>query len=69
MAQRSATVTPDSAQAFLGARGIIARSVTQQAITIAFDDVFRVMCWMFLAALLMVPFAKAGSRRAAPITR
>jgi DHA2 family multidrug resistance protein len=66
MAQRLSTVTPDPAQALLEAQGIIARSISQQAITIAFDDVFRVMCWMFVAALLMVPFAKRGPAGSAP---
>jgi DHA2 family multidrug resistance protein len=66
MAQRLATVTPDPAQALLEAQGFIARSISQQAITIAFDEVFRVMCWMFVAALLMVPFAKRGPAGAAP---
>jgi DHA2 family multidrug resistance protein len=66
MAQRLATVTPDPAQALLEAQGILARSISQQAITIAFDEVFRVMCWMFVAALLMVPFAKRGPAGAAP---
>ena len=59
MAQRFATVTPDPAQALLEAQGVN-RSYRQQAMTIAFDDVFRVMCWMFVAALLMVPFASAA---------
>ena len=46
------------------------RVVSQQALTIAFDDVFRVMCWIFVAALLMVPFARpssGSSRAAAPV--
>jgi DHA2 family multidrug resistance protein len=58
IAQRLHAITPDPARALLEAQGIIARAIGQQALTIAFDDVFRVMCWMFVAALLMVPFAK-----------
>lgn len=63
MTRRLSAVTPDSAQALLEAQGIITRTIARQAITIAFDDVFRVMCWMFVAALLMVPFAgrRSGS--------
>ena len=34
-------------------------SVGQQALSLAFDDVFRLMAWMFVAALVMVPFAKS----------
>jgi DHA2 family multidrug resistance protein len=63
MAQRMAVYMSDPAQALLQAQGVIGRAIGQQALAIAFDDVFRVMCWMFVAALLMVPFAKpvAGS--------
>ncbi len=64
IAQRLRAVTPDPAQALLEAQGIIARAIGQQALTIAFDDVFRVMCWMFVAALLMVPFAKPAENAA-----
>jgi len=53
--------TPDPAHAELLARGVLARIVAQQALTIAFDDVFRVMAWMFVAALLMVPFVRRSS--------
>ena len=66
MTQRLSTVTPDPALALLEAQGIIARFIARQAITIAFDEVFRMMCWMFLAALLMVPFARRGAASAPP---
>ncbi len=67
LAHRLAAATPDPAQALLAARALIGRSVGQQALTLAFDDVFRLMSWLFLAALLMVPFAKSsGSASAAP---
>ena len=69
MTQRLSTVTPDPALALLEAQGIIARFIARQAITIAFDEVFRMMCWMFLAALLMVPFARRGAASAPPDTR
>ena len=66
LAHRFATVTPDTAQALLMARALIGRTVGREALTLAFDDVFRLMAWMFLAALILVPFAKsAGSRSAA----
>ena len=64
IAERLRAVTPDPAHALLEAQGIIARAIGQQALTIAFDDVFRVMCWMFVAALLMVPFAKPAENAA-----
>jgi DHA2 family multidrug resistance protein len=32
--------------------------VSRAATTLAFDDVFRLMAWMFVAALLLVPFSR-----------
>jgi DHA2 family multidrug resistance protein len=61
LAHRLGTVTPDPLLALQQAQAMIGRAVSQQALTLAFDDVFRVMCWMFLAALLMVPFSKPAS--------
>jgi MFS transporter, DHA2 family, multidrug resistance protein len=58
LAHRLAEATPDPAQALLAARGLFSNSVGQQALSLAFDDVFRLMAWMFAAALLMVPFAR-----------
>ena len=67
LAHRLAAATPDAAQALMMARALIGRTVGREALTLAFDDVFRLMAWIFLAALVMVPFAKsAGSGAAAP---
>lgn len=64
-----ATQTPDVAQAQLMAQGLMAKVVGQQSLTLAFEDVFRIMCWMFLAALIMVPFSRApaAAPQAAPV--
>src|SRR5271168_3820125 len=51
LAHRLAAATPDPAQAELLARGLFGHSVGQQALALAFDDVFRLMAWMFVAAL------------------
>ena len=48
------------------AQAMIARMIGREALTIAFDDVFRVMAWMFLAALVMVPFCKPAPGEASP---
>ncbi len=48
----------DAAQALLMAKGEFARIVERQALTLAFDEVFREMAWIFLAALAMVPFCR-----------
>ena len=65
LAHRFETVTPDPAQSLLLAEKFIGSSVSQQALTLAFDDVFRVMAWMFVAALVMVPFARSSGNSAA----
>jgi DHA2 family multidrug resistance protein len=58
LAARLGAVTPDPAHAGLMAQAVMGRVVETQALTIAFDDVFRLMSWMFVAALVMVPFCK-----------
>jgi MFS transporter, DHA2 family, multidrug resistance protein len=58
LAHRLGAATPDPTHALLLARGLFAQSVGQQALSLAFNDVFRLMAWMFAAALLMVPFAQ-----------
>jgi DHA2 family multidrug resistance protein len=67
LAHSFAAVTPDPARALLMAQGMIARVVGREALTIAFDDVFRLMAWMFVAALVMVPFCKQPKANAAPV--
>jgi len=66
LAHRLAATTPDPAQALLLARGLFGQSVGQQALSLAFDDVFRLMAWMFAAALVMVPFARVPKIAAPP---
>jgi len=48
----------DSAHALLQAQAEVARVVTLDAMTIAFNDIFRLMSWVFAAALLLVPFCR-----------
>ena len=40
------------------AQGLMSRIVGREALTLAFDDVFRLMAYLFLAALVLVPFCK-----------
>ncbi|WP_434031615.1 DHA2 family efflux MFS transporter permease subunit [[Pseudomonas] boreopolis] len=61
LAQRLAGVTPDSMEAMQMTRGLISRSVQLQSTALAFDEIFRLMSWMFMIALVMVPFAKRTS--------
>ena len=59
-------ITPDPDRALLMAKAVMASVVGRHALTLAFDDVFRMMSFMFLAALVMVPFCKPPRPGAAP---
>jgi len=61
LAQGIGRAVPDPQRAALAADAILAKVVGRQALTLAFDDVFRMMAWLFLAALVMVPFCKPPS--------
>jgi MFS transporter, DHA2 family, multidrug resistance protein len=58
LAQQMHGLTPDPARAMLLAQGVFGRVVGREALAIAFDDVFRIMAWMFVVALVMVPFCR-----------
>ncbi|MGJ3647774.1 DHA2 family efflux MFS transporter permease subunit [Sphingomonas sp. GlSt437] len=51
-------IVGDPHRASLAADAILAKLVGREALTLAFDDVFRLMAYLFLAALVMVPFCK-----------
>jgi DHA2 family multidrug resistance protein len=65
LSHRFSSILPDPNQALLLTQGLFARLVGQQALTVAFNDVFRLMAWIFLGALVMVPFCKP-SKSAGP---
>ena len=67
LAGQMGAVTPDPDRALLMAQGMISRIVGREALTIAFDDIFRIMAWMFLIALVMVPFCKVP-KNAVPVS-
>jgi DHA2 family multidrug resistance protein len=56
LAQQFRAYTPDPYRATQMAEAVLTRIVGREALTLAFDDVFRVMAWCFLAALALVPF-------------
>jgi DHA2 family multidrug resistance protein len=56
----------DANQALMAARGEFARVVSRYALTTAFDEVFRTMAWVFLAALVMVPFCRPAPQTTSP---
>lgn len=58
--------TPDPAHALLLAQEQLTRIVMRSSLTLAFNDVFRIMSWIFLAALVMVPFCRPIFTNAPP---
>jgi DHA2 family multidrug resistance protein len=58
LAGQMARATADPVHAALLARGEFSRVVGRVALTLAFDDVFRVMAWIFIAAIVMAPFCR-----------
>jgi DHA2 family multidrug resistance protein len=66
MAQQIGALTSDPNQALLMAKGELARFVGQNALTLAFNDVFRLMSFLFLAALIMAPFCRPAPIGGAP---
>jgi len=66
LAAQIGRATSDSAQALLMAQGELAKVVARQSLTLAFNDVFRLMAWIFLFALIMVPFCRPP-KNAAPV--
>lgn len=62
---RMSAITPDPEHALLMAQATLGRLVAREAVTIAFDEVFRIMAWMFIAALVLVPFCRLPKTAAA----
>ncbi len=58
MASRIGQVAGDPAVAAQLSRAEFGQLVGRAALTAAFNDVFRLMSWMFLLALVMVPFCR-----------
>jgi DHA2 family multidrug resistance protein len=61
LTQRLSAQTTDANMALLAAKARLVKVVGQQALAIAFGDVFMLMSWMFIAGLFMVPFAKRAA--------
>ena len=66
LTQRMLAYTPDLAHAQEMASGVMARVIQREALTIGFNDVFHVMFWLFLGALMMVPFSGRPKPGGAP---
>jgi DHA2 family multidrug resistance protein len=66
VASRMAQVTSDPERAHQLAQGLFARVVAREALTTSFNDVFRLLACMFIAALVMVPFCRPPANAAPP---
>jgi len=64
IAQRIGQAAGDPTQAMEMARGELARIVGREALALSFDEVFRTMAWMFLIALVLVPFCRPAPNTA-----
>ena len=64
LARQIGQTTGDPSQAVLAAKGELARLVGRYALTSAFDEVFRLMAWLFIAALVLVPFCRPAPQTA-----
>jgi DHA2 family multidrug resistance protein len=68
LAARIGSAAGDPRQALMLAKGELARLVGRYALTSSFDEVFRMMAWLFVAALVLVPFCRpAPLPGAAPV--
>lgn len=61
-----ASLAPDTREASLMAQALLGRVAGREALTLAFDDVFRLLAWLFIAALVMVPFCRPAANVAPP---
>jgi MFS transporter, DHA2 family, multidrug resistance protein len=67
LSRQFAQVTPDLGQARLMAEALMKQVVGREALTLAFDDVFRLMAYVFVAALVMVPLCRPPRSKATPV--
>jgi DHA2 family multidrug resistance protein len=66
LAQYAGGWTPDAGRALAMAQAEFGRVVGREAATLAFADTYRLMAWLFIAALVIVPFCKPAPPAAAP---
>jgi DHA2 family multidrug resistance protein len=66
LSQRFGFEGVDPVRAAQAAAVTLGSGVSAQALTLAFDDVFRITAWVFVACLALVPFCRAGPMTNAP---
>ena len=65
LAQRLQGVTADPGHALALAQGEFARLVGRTTLTLGFEEVFRLTAWLFIAALVLIPFCRPAPAGAA----
>jgi len=68
LAQYAGTWTPDASRALEMAKAEFGQIVGRQAATLAFADTYRLMAWLFIGALAIVPFCKPAPGAISPPT-
>jgi DHA2 family multidrug resistance protein len=66
LANRLSAIAPDPRESMFMAQALLGRVVNREAVTLAFDDIFRLMAWIFILALVMVPFCRPPANVAPP---
>ena len=66
LAKHASGWTPDAARAMAMAQSEMGRIVGRQAMTLAFADTYRLMAWLFIGALIIVPFCKPAPLNTPP---
>jgi len=66
LAGRIGHFTTDASHALLLAQSELGHLVARNALTTSFNEVFRQMAWLFIVALVMVPFCRPAPTAAAP---
>ncbi len=59
-------VTPDPARALAMAQGELAQVVGRASLTLGFQEVFRTAAWLFVAAVVLIPFCRPAKTGAPP---
>ncbi|MDG2534796.1 DHA2 family efflux MFS transporter permease subunit [Sphingomonas sp. HITSZ_GF] len=62
LAQHVGSLTADRAHALQMAQGMAGQLAQREALTLAFNDVFRIMAMLFVAALVLVPLCRPPAR-------
>jgi DHA2 family multidrug resistance protein len=66
LAARIGRATADSAHALQVAQAEFAHVAARASLTLAFNEVFRLMAWLFIAALILVPLCRPAAVGSAP---